>query len=64
MDISAKIKVPDYVYRFYQQAADNIAGRSTEQIMADALTAYAALLNEDVMKDRNAAIEADTRSRR
>lgn len=63
MDIPAKINVPDYVYRFYSHAADNIAGCTTEQLMADALSAYAALLNEDVMKDRNAAIEADTKSR-
>ena len=56
MDMPITIKVPDYVYRFYRQAAENIADRNTEQIMADALSAYAALLNEDMMKARNAAI--------
>ena len=56
MDIPAKIKVPEYVYRFYRNAAQNVAGLTTEQIMADALSAYAAVLSDAVKKDRQAAI--------
>ena len=59
MDISANIKVPDYVYQFYRQAAENIAGTSTEQIMADALMAYATILSAEVRKTRNALITED-----
>lgn len=61
MDMPITIKVPDYVYQFYRQAAENIADRNTEQIMADALSAYAALLNEDMMKARNAAIKNENK---
>ena len=52
MDIMVKVTVPQYVYRFYMQASQHIANSSTEELMADALSAYAGLLSEDVAKER------------
>ena len=57
MDIPANIHVPDYIYNFYQNAAKNIANQTPEQTMADALSAYAAILSKDIMKARQADIE-------
>lgn len=56
MDIPTKIPVPDYVYRFYQNAAKGISGQTTEKIMADALAAYAALLSDEILKIREASL--------
>ena len=59
MDIPATIQVPEYVYRFYQSAAKNIANQTTEQLMADALSAYASILSDSVMKYRQKSISAE-----
>lgn len=56
MDIHAQINIPEYVYNFYRDAARSIAGKTTEQIIADALTAYAAMLSKDVMTIRNHSV--------
>ena len=50
MDILIKLTVPNYIYRFYHDASQHVAGSSAEEIMADALCAYAGLLNEDIGK--------------
>ena len=50
MDMLIKITVPSYIYRFYRDASQHVAGSSAEEIMSDALCAYAGLLNEDVAK--------------
>ena len=53
MNIMVKITVPNYVYRFYQQASQHVANCTTEEIMADALSAYAGLLSDEVSKERH-----------
>jgi len=50
MDVYIKLTVPNYIYRFYRDASLHVAGSSPEDIMSDALCAYAGLLNEDVAK--------------
>lgn len=60
MDIHTQINIPEYIYNFYSDAARSIAGKTTEQIMSDALTAYAAMLNKDVMTIRNNAIRKES----
>ena len=57
MDVLVKLTVPNFIYRFYKQASDHIANGSPEDIMSDALCAYAGLLNDDVEKQRQAAME-------
>ena len=56
MDVYLKITVPNYIYRFYHDAARHVAGSSAEDIMADALCAYAGLLSEDVAKQQKQMI--------
>jgi len=48
MDMLIKLTVPNYIYRFYHDASLHVAGSSPEDIMADALCAYAGLLNDEV----------------
>ena len=48
MDVMIKLTVPNCIYRFYNDASAHVAGSSPESIMADALCAYAGLLNEDM----------------
>ena len=48
MDMLIKLTIPNYIYRFYRDASQHVAGSSAEDIMADALCAYAGLLNEEV----------------
>ena len=48
MNVYIKLTIPNYIYRFYHDAAQHVAGSSPERIMSDALCAYAGLLNEDV----------------
>ena len=50
MDMLIKLTVPNYIYRFYRDASRHVAGSSPEDIMADALCAYAGLLNDEVGK--------------
>jgi len=52
MDVMVKITVPNYIYRFYREASRHVANRSTEEIMADALSAYAGLLSKDISRER------------
>ena len=52
MDVLIKLTVPNYIYRFYRDASRHVAGQSAEQIMADALSAYAGLLSSEVAKER------------
>lgn len=52
MDILTKITVPNYIYRFYEQTSQHVAGYSAEDLMADALSAYAGLISEEVAKKR------------
>ena len=52
MDVLVRLTVPNYVYRFYRDASQYVAGSSPEEIMADALSNYAVMLSEDVAKAR------------
>ncbi|MDO5154112.1 MAG: hypothetical protein Q4D50_12260 [Eubacteriales bacterium] len=52
MDIPVKLTVPNYIYRFYEEASRHVANCTTEDIMADALSAYAGLLSEEISKER------------
>lgn len=52
MDKLVKIAVPNYVYRFYADASAHILNSSAEELMADALTAYAGLLSDNMLKQR------------
>ena len=56
MDVLIKLTVPNYVYRFYEDASRHVAGGSAEEVMSDALTAYAGLLSEDINKKRSEAM--------
>lgn len=48
MDIIARITMPDYIYRFYADASHCIQGHTPEDVMADALAAYAAMLSSQI----------------
>lgn len=47
MDIMVKLALSQTVYNFYHRASAFVADSSPEQIMADALTAYAGMLTQD-----------------
>ena len=55
MDVLVKLSIPNCIYQFYQQASAHVANSSPEDIMSDALTAYAGLLSEDVAKKLRSA---------
>ena len=57
MDIIVKVSIPQYIYRFYKQASQHIANSSPEELMADALSAYAGLLSDQVAKEREQEIQ-------
>ena len=62
MDMLIKLTIPNYIYRFYQDASRHVAGCSPENIMSDALCAYAGLLNDDVCRQlREALSEPDSK---
>lgn len=64
MDVLVRLTVPNYIYRFYQQASTHVANCSAEDIMSDALSAYAGLLSEEVSKYREEILEGNTSSSR
>ena len=53
MDVLVRLTVPNYIYRFYRDASLYIADSSPETIMADALSAYAVMLSEDIAKEHS-----------
>ena len=59
MDILVKVSVPNFIYRFYKQASDHIADGTAEDIMSDALCAYAGLISEDVAKQLHAVRDTE-----
>jgi len=59
MEITAKLTLPDYIYRFYADASRCIHDRTAEQVMADALTAYAELLSRDIARKTPPLPEAE-----
>ncbi len=56
MDVYIKLTVPNYIYRFYRDAARHVAGSCAEDIMADALCAYAGLLNDEIAKQQKQSL--------
>ena len=64
MDILVRLSVPNFIYRFYKQASDHIADGSAEDIMSDALCAYAGLLSEDMAKQLQTAMDAEEQENR
>lgn len=55
MDMLIRLTIPNYIYRFYHSASQHVADSSAEDIMADALCAYAGLINHDIAKRLNQA---------
>ena len=51
MEITTSITVPDFVYQFYQKVSEHLGDRTTEEIMASALFAYAGFVSEKIMED-------------
>ena len=64
MDRLVKLTVPGYIYSFYQQASTHVANCSAEDIMSDALCAYAGLLSEEVAKKREDSLTDNASSSR
>lgn len=56
MDVIIKLTVPNYIYRFYKDASQHVADSSAEEIMSDALCAYAGLLNEEISRQQRDAL--------
>ena len=59
MNILIKLTVPNYIYRFYKDAAQHVADSTPETIMSDALCAYAGLLNEDIAKEQKKVLSEE-----
>ena len=57
MDILVKLSVPDFVYQFYNDAARHVAGSAAEELMADALSAYAGIISKDVAEVRQKSMK-------
>lgn len=58
MDIIVKVSVPNYIYQFYQQASRHIADCTPEEVMSDALSAYAELLSDEISKQRQKSLSS------
>ena len=64
MDVLVKLTVPNEIYRFYHQASTHVADCSAEDIMSDALSAYAGLLSDDIGKKWEDILEGNISSSR
>ena len=51
MNILVRLTVPNHIYKFYTNAAKHIANSTTEDIMADVLSAYAGLISKEIAKE-------------
>ena len=45
MDVLVKLTIPNTVYHFYKRASEHVAGCTPEDIMSDALSAYAGMIS-------------------
>ncbi len=52
MKVLVRLTVPKYIYRFYSDSAQCIRDASAESVMADALSAYACMISEDIALQR------------
>ena len=59
MEITARIRIPDHIYRFYAEASRCIHGRTPEDVMADVLTAYVGMLNRNTACCPDPEVSAD-----
>lgn len=57
MDILVRLTVPNHIYRFYCQASAHVADHTPEDIMTDALFAYASLLSKEISMEREAMLK-------
>ena len=59
MEIPATIHLPDYIYSFYANASRCIQSSTPETAMADALTAYAGMLSQQIARQTGACQESE-----
>ena len=50
MKVTVTVTVPEHIYRFYADASHCIHGRTPEDVIADALTAYAGMLSGEIAR--------------
>lgn len=62
MDVMIKLTIPNYIFRFYQDASRHVADSSPEHLMADALCAYAGLLSEPVAQIQKSLLPTEESS--
>ena len=53
MKIVTNIAIPYEVYCFYLKVSMNMVDCTTEDVMVDALTRYAAMISEEIMKNHD-----------
>lgn len=63
MDVLVKVTLPGDIYRFYAGASAHIAGSSPEELLSDALTAYAELLSPRLQPSEEEGNSDTSRSR-
>lgn len=63
MDVLVKVTLSVDIYRFYAGASAHIVGSSPENILSDALTAYAKLLSPALSPPEEGANSDTSRSR-
>ena len=61
MNVSVKLTVPDYIYQFYQEASRHVIQCGPEDIMADALCAYAGLLNKEIAQQQKTSDQSEAK---
>jgi hypothetical protein len=49
MKIVTNLAIPHEVYCFYLKVAENLVGCTTEDVLVDALTRYAAMISNEIM---------------
>ena len=55
MKIVTSIAIPHEVYCFYRKVAENMVDCTTEDIIVDALTRYAAMVTEEIMHNHDSS---------
>lgn len=63
MDVLVKVTLPGDIYRFYARASAHISGSSPEELLSDALTAYARLLSPRLQPSKEEENSDTSRSR-
>ena len=55
MKVVTNIAIPHEVYCFYQKVASHMQNCTVEDIIADALTRYAKMVSDEIVKNHNDA---------